>query len=99
MVDYKADSFIKKTSLVDEYFLDINQLPVFPETISDEEFVVTAEFDERPDLLAYKLYGSPRLFWVFALRNLDVISDPIRDFKPGLVIMLPSTETVNRYAS
>jgi hypothetical protein len=32
---------------------------------------------------------------VFALRNPDILKDPIRDFKAGIVIKLPSMESVN----
>jgi hypothetical protein len=52
-------------------------------------------YDERPDLLAYELYGSTRLWWVFTLRNPDLLKDPIRDFKSGLTIFLPSADSVN----
>jgi hypothetical protein len=39
-------------------------------------------------LLAYDLYGTPNLWWVFMQRNLDVIQDPILDFVPGTQIYL-----------
>jgi hypothetical protein len=40
-------------------------------------------------LLAFDLYGTPRLWWVFAQRNPDAIEDPIYDFAPGRTIQLP----------
>ena len=43
----------------------------------------------RPDLLAFDLYGTPRLWWVFAQRNPNQIEDPIYDFKPGTEIRIP----------
>lgn len=98
-MEYKSDSFIKRTGTIENLFLDINKLPVFPESVTDEEFVITAEFDQRPDLLAYKIYGSTRLFWVFALRNLDIILDPIHDFQTGVTIMLPGKDIVDKYAA
>jgi hypothetical protein len=45
--------------------------------------------------LAYKVYGSTALWWVFALRNPDTLKDPIRDFKAGTVIKLPSADIIN----
>jgi len=37
------------------------------------------------------------LWWVFALRNPDVIKDPIRDFKTGVVIIVPPLSAVDIY--
>jgi alpha-L-fucosidase len=64
-----------------------------PRTITAEADDVSYEIDQiyayRPDLLAYDLYGSPRLWWVFAQRNPNQIEDPIYDFSPGVTIQLP----------
>jgi hypothetical protein len=49
-------------------------------------------------LLAYDKYGSSRVWWVVVLRNIDDIKDPIRDFKAGTTIMLPSKNTVETLA-
>ena len=45
-------------------------------------------------LLAYDLYGTPRLWWVFAQRNPDQIEDPVYDFKPGVTVQLPKKENL-----
>lgn len=92
---FKKDSFLKHAGVLDNTFLDVNNLPVLPPNVNDEEYVINAMYDERPDLLAYELYGSTRLWWVFSLRNPDLLKDPIRDFKQGLNIFLPSAENVN----
>jgi alpha-L-fucosidase len=64
-----------------------------PRTITADQDDISYTIDRiyayRPDLLAYDLYGSPRLWWVFAQRNLDVIEDPIYDFSIGKTIQLP----------
>lgn len=64
-----------------------------PRTITAEQDDISYTIDRiyayRPDLLAYDLYGSPRLWWVFAQRNPDQIEDPIYDFEPGVTIQLP----------
>ena len=89
MADFHTrDSFLKRTETFDQ-FLDINNLPSIPKQIDDESYVIDAAYNERPDLLAYDRYGSSRLWWVFALRNPDLIEDPIRDFKGGLEIKVP----------
>jgi hypothetical protein len=91
---YNHNSFIKNTSLIDGIFLDINTLPRIYETLSDESYIIEPEYDQRPEMLAFKLYGDAALWWVFALRNPDIILDPIRDFKSGTGIVLPSAGSV-----
>ena len=60
----------------------------------DPEYTIERTYAYRPDLLAYDLYGTPRLWWVFAQRNPDQIEDPIYDFKPGVVVQLPKKENL-----
>ena len=64
-----------------------------PRTITaegdDQVYTIERTYAYRPDLLAYDLYGTPRLWWVFAQRNPNEIEDPIYDFKPGTVIRIP----------
>jgi hypothetical protein len=91
----RKDSFIKNNAVIDGLFLDYNALPSIPKYESDEEYIIDQAYNERPDLLAYVLYGNSRLWWVFALRNPDVIEDPVRDFAAGTTIRLPTKETVN----
>ena len=55
----------------------------------DQSYTIERTYAYRPDLLAYDLYGTPRLWWVFAQRNPNELEDPIYDFKPGVTIQLP----------
>lgn len=55
----------------------------------DVAYTITHTYAYRPDLLAFDLYGTPRLWWVFAQRNPDAIEDPIYDFVIGKKIQLP----------
>ena len=48
----------------------------------------------RPDLLAYDLYGDVSLWWTFSVRNPNIIQDPVFDFVPGVEIFIPTKETV-----
>lgn len=62
----------------------------------DQSYTIERTYAYRPDLLAFDLYGSPRLWWVFAQRNPDQIEDPIYDFKPGVTIQLPKPANISR---
>ena len=70
-----------------------------PRTITaeddDQTYTIERTYAYRPDLLAYDLYGTPRLWWVFAQRNPDELEDPIYDFKPGVTIQLPKPANVS----
>ena len=61
----------------------------------DQSYTIERTYAYRPDLLAYDLYGSPRLWWVFAQRNPNQIEDPIYDFKLGVTIQLPKKENIS----
>ena len=62
---------------------------------NDEYYTIESKFDRRPDLLAYSLYGNTRLWWVFARRNMNEIKDPIRDFRTGVTIRIPSADALS----
>ena len=54
------------------------------------------QYENRPDLLAYDLYGDVNLWWVFAVRNKDVIKDPVYDMVAGVTIRLPQMTTLKQ---
>ena len=51
-------------------------------TLEDDDISYTIDriYAYRPDLLAFDLYGTPRLWWVFAQRNPNEIEDLIKQF-------------------
>lgn len=90
---YSKNSPYYITPIVGAY-LDILNLRNIPNIKNDVEFTVTSQYANRPDLLAYDLYGDSNLWWVFAVRNKDVIKDPIYDLYAGQVIYLPQKATL-----
>jgi len=71
-----------------------------PRTITadadDVSYTIDRIYAYRPDLLAFDLYGTPRLWWVFAQRNPDEIEDPVYDFEPGVTIQLPKLSNLQK---
>lgn len=57
---------------------------------SDEFIVIGPRFHQRPDLLSTELYSTPQLWWVFVVRNPNLMIDPIFDLKSGLEIFVPT---------
>lgn len=81
---------------VNNFYLDILKKPDVPKNPDDEYYVIEKQYEFRPDKLAHKLYGDERYWYVLMLRNIDVIEDPIFDFKEGLEIRLPSSDIIRR---
>lgn len=93
MTTYSKTSPWSATAMKENYLEILNIRPVSAET-DDPTYVLQPVYMHRPDLLAYDLYGSAKLWWVFQQRNLDKIQDPIFDFVPGLEIYLPKKESL-----
>ena len=70
-------------------FLDIMTTRTITKYADDVIYVIDTVYKFRPDLLAHDLYGDSALWWVFAMRNPNVIKDPIFDFYPGVTIYIP----------
>lgn len=70
-----------------------------PRDNTDIPIIITDKFKERPDLLSYELYGTPYLWWVFAVRNPNLIKDPIYDLVINLEIFAPTKERLQSILS
>lgn len=90
---YSKNSPYSSTRIKNGY-LDVINFIDLPVEVDDIEFQITSLYMHRPDLLAYDLYGDSQLWWVFAVRNKDVIRDPVYDFIPGQTIFLPKLQTI-----
>lgn len=88
MTQYTTASPWYTTPFKQDYLDVLSIRPVSSEP-DDVLYAIDAKFEYRPDLLAYALYGNSALWWVFVQRNLDVLQDPIFDFKAGTKIYLP----------
>lgn len=66
--------------------------PSIKKDTSDYYIIVTSEYRYKPGKLAYDLYGSERLGWIFSYFNRDKIEDPIFDLREGLIIRVPLKE-------
>ncbi len=75
---------------VTNFYLDIWVPRNIPTSSSDTLVIIPAQYDQRPDLMSQYAYGTPALWWVFAIRNPDVLIDPINDFIAGLQIYIPA---------
>jgi len=61
---------------------------------SDKYIVISPKDEFRPYNLAYELYGSKDYWWVFQTMNMNIIRDPIYDFKAGIRLRVPTKDRV-----
>jgi hypothetical protein len=92
---HESDSFLKGAP-VTKFYLDVNTLPKIARSPADQLYAIESRYDKRPDLLADNLFGTTKLWWVFALRNPDILVDPLEDFTSGKEIFIPSTSAIDR---
>ena len=94
MIQYSKTSPYYNTTSTDG-FLNVLQFRDIPFSADDIFWSITKTYENRPDLLAYDLYGDVNLWWVFAVRNPSIIPDPIFDMKAGVKIYLPQKPVLN----
>lgn len=67
-----------------------------PAHTSDLYVQLDNKYHNRPDTLSYDLYGTPKYWWVFMVRNIDLIRDPIWDIKSGMVLYVPTLDRLQK---
>ena len=92
---YKKNSPWSKTNIIDDSILDIiTYRSLYPDPY-DVEYTIPAEYDERPDLCSYEMYGTAKYWWIFSARNPNSIIDPIRDLSAGTIIRIPNIDNIS----
>ncbi len=92
-VAYSRNSLYAQTDFFGKY-LDTARFINIPKNPDDVLFTVNKTYQNRPDLLAFDLYGDSGLWWVFALRNPNTIKDPVFDMKIGTKCYIPKKSTL-----
>jgi hypothetical protein len=95
MAVYSKTSPYFQTSVTGQYLSTWTPIDI-PANTFDILWTITPTYDNRPDLLAFDLYGDVNLWWVFAVRNPEVIVDSVYDFVAGTTIYLPQQATLNK---
>jgi hypothetical protein len=77
-------------------FLDVWAGKTIPTDVTDAIYQIDPAYQLRPDLLAYDMYKNSDLWWVFAVRNPDILLDPLLSFVAGTIIYVPTPATVQK---
>lgn len=96
MALYSNTSPWYNTPVSSQQYLDIMEVRTLTPELDDYLYKLEPQYMHRPDLLAYDLYDTPKLWWVFARRNADVLKDPVYDMVPGVEIYLPKKSSLLR---
>ena len=93
MAEYNSDSPYANTNQY-SYYLDVLSPRRIPPFRDDVLQTLTLVHQNRPDLLAFDLYGNSNLWWVFMARNPNAFEDPVWDFRAGKKFYIPKKDTV-----
>jgi hypothetical protein len=93
MASYSATSPYYNTGYT-QFYLDVMIDRPIPKESDDLLMTINTVYEYRPDLLAYDLYDTPALWWVFYQRNPNTLTAPPLDFKAGVSIFVPKISTL-----
>lgn len=93
MATYNAVSAYYTTGY-SQFFLDVMNNRPIPKESDDLQMLINQTYQYRPDLLAFDLYNSADLWWVFYQRNPNTLTAPPLDFRAGVTIYLPKIATL-----
>jgi len=85
------------TTSQNNFYMELMDIRPIPSEPDDFKYTIEGQYNNRPDLLAYDLYGNPKLWWVFVQRNMSVLKDPIYDFTPGTTIYIPKKRNLEKF--
>ena len=91
---YEPTSPYFSTGLIDNKFLDLLYYKNIPAYVDDIYKAITPTYQYRPDLMSFDLYGKVDYWYVFILRNKDILKDPIWDFTADKKIYIPKLSTI-----
>jgi|SRR5882672_5204764 len=63
---------------------------------TDQWIKLSKRHQNKPTALSYDLFGTPAYWWIFNVLNPDVIKDPIRDFKEGVILRVPTLQRLQQ---
>ena len=90
---YSSSSPWFNTKLTSNY-LDVLSIRPVSSEVDDFLYSIEPQYTNRPDLLAFDLYGDAGLWWVFYQRNPNTLQAPPLDFTVGKTIFLPKISTL-----
>lgn len=95
MANYDSTSPYYSTGYT-QFYLDVMTNRPIPKLPDDRQMIINQTYQYRPDMLAFDLYESSTLWWVFYQRNPNALQRPPLDFAAGTTIYLPKITTLQQ---
>ena len=93
MANYDSTSPYYNTGYTQFYLSPMVNRPI-PKLPDDRQMIINQTYQYRPDMLAFDLYETPSLWWVFYQRNPNTLTKPPLDFVVDTQILLPKITTL-----
>lgn len=93
MANYDSTSPYFTTGYTQFYLGPMVNRPI-PKLSDDRQMMINQTYQYRPDMLAFDLYETPSLWWVFYQRNPNTLQAPPLDFAEGVTIYIPKITTL-----
>lgn len=94
-INYPSNSPYGATQQTSWYLSNYVHRPI-PASGDDKLVTLTKKYENRPDKLSFDQYGTPAYWWVFTVRNRNLLPDPIWDMTVGKTIVVPSLDTIQK---
>lgn len=94
MAKFHSDNSFYKNTPTKDFYLNVWEPRTILPSADDVSFTIDAKYNQRIDLLSYDVYGTSELWWALYVRNLNVLNDPIDDFKAGVTIIIPPRNVI-----
>lgn len=94
MAEYNRYSVYKNTPQT--WYLDQYNPIIIPAADDDIDYVIPQKYHQQPWMLSKEVYNTERLYYIFAITNMNILKDPVYDFKTGTTIVIPSYERIQR---
>lgn len=94
---YNPSRYSKMKNVIDDEgdnYVQTYESIKFPPISSDHYYVVESKYKNRLDLVSYKFYGNPLLYWVIA--EASNINNPL-DIPTGTLLRIPDYQSLYGY--
>lgn len=92
-----SDFSLYKNTSYDSFYKSYYEPINIEKDDSDIYIIITQEYHLKPGKMAFAIYGTERLGWIFSYFNRNNISNPIFDFTAGKIIRIPTKERLLSY--
>lgn len=88
----RYQNYYRLTDTNGDSYLESPEQLYIQQSANDQFYAVEKGYENRIDLISYKFYGTPLLWWAIAVMN--NITNPL-DVKAGIILRIPDLLSIN----